>query len=96
MEKPIELIFGSINEGGLQVNPEALEKIKNFSKPFVAVSIVGKYRTGKSFLLNLMQGRTDGFPLGSTLESKTKGIWMWIGDFPGKKRLFYVNEKIVV
>ena len=27
-------------------------------------------------------GRSDGFPLGSTIQSKTKGIWMWIGDHP--------------
>ena len=40
------------------------------------------YRTGKSFLLNCLMGKTDGFPLGATVEAKTKGIWMWAGDFP--------------
>ena len=27
-------------------------------------------------------GKTgNGFPLGATVEAKTKGIWMWLGDF---------------
>jgi len=26
-------------------------------------------------------GINDGFPLGPTLQAKTKGIWMWKGDF---------------
>ena len=26
-------------------------------------------------------GKNDGFPLGPTLQAKTKGIWMWVGDF---------------
>jgi hypothetical protein len=26
-------------------------------------------------------GRNNGFPLGPTLQAKTKGIWMWMGDF---------------
>jgi hypothetical protein len=48
------------------------------------VCIVGNYRTGKSYLLNrLMQIQGQGFPLGSTVQAKTKGIWIWIGDFFG-------------
>jgi hypothetical protein len=26
-------------------------------------------------------GKNKGFPLGQTLQAKTKGIWIWIGDF---------------
>jgi hypothetical protein len=26
-------------------------------------------------------GTNQGFPLGPTVEAKTKGIWMWLGDF---------------
>ena len=48
----------------------------------VVVAIVGAYRTGKSFLLNRLKGRQDGFPLGSTVQSKTKGIWGWISRHP--------------
>ena len=48
----------------------------------MVVAVVGAYRTGKSFLLNRLMGRQDGFPLGSTVQSKTKGIWGWISRHP--------------
>ena len=50
--------------------------------PLVVVSVVGAYRTGKTYLLNRLMGRQDGFPLGSTVQSKTKGIWAWISKHP--------------
>jgi hypothetical protein len=28
-------------------------------------------------------GKNNGFPLGPTLQAKTKGIWMWVGDYFG-------------
>ena len=52
----------------------------HFEAPLFLKQISG--RTGKSFLLNRLMNRTDGFPLGATVEAKTKGIWMWVGDFP--------------
>ncbi len=43
------------------------------------LSIVGKYRTGKSFLMNrvILDTKTQGFQVGSTINSCTKGLWMW-------------------
>lgn len=44
------------------------------------VSIAGKYRTGKSYFLNkLIQNKRDknGFEVGPTINSCTKGIWIW-------------------
>jgi len=44
------------------------------------ISLVGKYRTGKSFLLNrvlLDQKKENGFDVGPTIKPCTKGIWMW-------------------
>lgn len=46
----------------------------------------GKYRTGKSYLLNKLflekvnvdsQTERVGFPVGSTIQSCTKGLWLW-------------------
>ena len=39
--------------------------------------MAGPYRTGKSFLLNRLLGRQDGFEIGSTVQSCTKGLWIW-------------------
>ncbi len=46
------------------------------------ISLVGKYRTGKSFLLNrvLLNNsslNSNGFTVGPTIRPCTKGIWMW-------------------
>ncbi|XP_062049416.1 guanylate-binding protein 7-like [Lepus europaeus] len=71
-------------EGQLTVNPKALEILLNISQPVVVVAIVGLYRTGKSYLMNRLAGRSSGFPLGSTVQSETKGIWMWCVPHPSK------------
>ena len=44
------------------------------------ISLVGKYRTGKSFLLNrvlLEKKEINGFNVGPTFKPCTKGIWIW-------------------
>eukprot|EP00092_Neocalanus_flemingeri_P041411 GFUD01045093.1.p1 GENE.GFUD01045093.1~~GFUD01045093.1.p1 ORF type:complete len:651 (+),score=203.16 GFUD01045093.1:211-2163(+) len=82
MDAPIPFITTGEDGTGLSVNPQAKEILRQITKPMVIVSVVGMYRTGKSFLLNCLMGKTDGFPLGATVEAKTKGIWMWTGDFP--------------
>ena len=37
--------------------------------------VAGRYRSGKSFLLNRLLGM-HGFGVGHTVESHTKGIWV--------------------
>ncbi|XP_073643667.1 guanylate-binding protein 6 isoform X4 [Tursiops truncatus] len=68
----------------LSVNQEALQILEKISQPLVVVAIVGLYRTGKSYLMNRLKGQNNGFPLGSTVQSKTKGIWMWCVPHPSK------------
>ncbi|XP_069838459.1 guanylate-binding protein 2-like [Dendropsophus ebraccatus] len=61
----------------LFVNEEAKKILENISQPLVVVSIVGPYRSGKSYLLNKLLGESEGgFSLGHTLSANTKGIWM--------------------
>ncbi|CAK7305217.1 Guanylate-binding protein 6 [Vulpes lagopus] len=68
----------------LSVNQTAIQILEKISQPVVVVAIVGLYRTGKSYLMNRLGGRNRGFPLGSTVQSKTKGIWMWCVPHPSK------------
>lgn len=68
----------------LSVNPTAIQILEKISQPVVVVAIVGLYRTGKSYLMNRLGGQNRGFPLGSTVQSKTKGIWMWCVPHPTK------------
>ncbi|XP_058050989.1 guanylate-binding protein 1-like [Ahaetulla prasina] len=82
MEAPVCLIENRPN--GLRASPEALRLLSEIQKPVVVVSIVGLYRTGKSYLMNKLAGKTTGFPLGSTVQAKTKGIWMWCIPYPDR------------
>ncbi|KAF1785251.1 GB1/RHD3-type guanine nucleotide-binding (G) domain [Phytophthora cactorum] len=58
-----------------------LEKVKT---RLVVVAVAGLYRTGKSFLLNMLvkgvsgsRQEQSGFAVGGTVNACTKGIWMW-------------------
>ncbi|KAH1179690.1 hypothetical protein KIL84_005740 [Mauremys mutica] len=84
MEEPMCLIHNSTS-GALQVNSQAVKILEGITQPVVVVAIVGMYRTGKSYLMNFLAGKRKGFLLGSTIQSHTKGIWMWCVPHPGKR-----------
>ncbi|XP_053508049.1 guanylate-binding protein 1-like [Ictalurus furcatus] len=83
MPEPICLVE-NVN-GSLRVSDGATEYLYRINQPVVVVSVVGLYRTGKSYLMNRLAGKQTGFALGSTIESKTKGIWMWCVPHPYKR-----------
>ncbi|KAK3513840.1 hypothetical protein QTP70_028843 [Hemibagrus guttatus] len=89
MKAPVCLI-SSDAKGQLCVMKEAKEILDGITQPVVVVSVVGLYRTGKSYLMNRLAGQQTGFALGSTIESKTKGIWMWCVPHPIKEGLTVV------
>ncbi|XP_053389023.1 guanylate-binding protein 1-like [Mercenaria mercenaria] len=82
-QEPMCLISTS-EDGKLQVEQGPLKQIEQIDAPLVTVAIAGMYRTGKSYLLNRLAGSSTGFPLGKTIESKTKGIWVWCREHPKK------------
>ncbi|KAM5256397.1 guanylate-binding protein 3-like [Ctenodactylus gundi] len=82
MKAPICLVVNTLEQ--LTVNLEALKILDKISQPVVVVAIVGLFRTGKSYLMNRLAGQNHGFPLGSTVQSETKGIWMWCVPHPTK------------
>ena len=75
---PIQLIDFS---RGFQINKQALDFLKSIKDEIIIVSVVGKARTGKSYLMNLLLDNigkgTQGFQVASSLQSCTKGIWLW-------------------
>ncbi|KAK7130462.1 hypothetical protein R3I93_019952 [Phoxinus phoxinus] len=83
MDTPVCLIDTG-SEGKLCVQESALQILQQIQEPVVVVAVVGLYRTGKSYLMNRLAGKQTGFALGSTIESKTKGIWMWCVSHPTK------------
>ena len=64
-----------------EINDEAIKVLsKEENKQIGILSLVGKYRTGKSFLLNrvlIEKKSTQGFEVAPTFKPCTKGIWLW-------------------
>ena len=74
---PIQLI--NETDGRFSVCRHGAEMLRTFEKPLGVLVMAGRYRTGKSFLLNrciLGVPPRSGFQTGSTVQSCTKGIWM--------------------
>ncbi|XP_050770653.1 guanylate-binding protein 1-like [Gymnogyps californianus] len=76
MPVPVCLIANTQTRG-LVVQQEALQVLSEITQPVVVVAITGLYRTGKSYLMNRLARQRKGFSLGSSVQSHTKGIWMW-------------------
>ena len=80
-ESPINLI--EFSKKKFILKEEALNILRNIKEELIVVSIVGKARTGKSFLMNLLlnsnnnQNYNYGFKIGSSINSCTRGIWIW-------------------
>lgn len=58
--------------------------MSEINEKVAVISVAGKYRTGKSFLLNrvIINNKKDngrGFTVGPTINPCTKGLWMWSG-----------------
>uniref|UniRef100_A0A8C7I1G9 GB1/RHD3-type G domain-containing protein n=1 Tax=Oncorhynchus kisutch TaxID=8019 RepID=A0A8C7I1G9_ONCKI len=84
MKEPVCLIEND-SDGKLCVVRSALGILDQIDQHVVVVSVVGLYRTGKSYLMNKLAGEKKGFALGATIQSKTKGIWMWCVPHPEKR-----------
>ena len=78
---PIQFISTGASGSEFALCDAAVTALEKETRPVTVVCIVGPYRTGKSYLLNRLMGRNNGFPLGPTLQAKTKGIWMWVGNY---------------
>ena len=68
-------------ERKLEVSATALDVIRSSvgSRAVRVCSLIGPYRSGKSYLLNrlLQHDGPGGFDLGHSVKSKTKGIYAW-------------------
>lgn len=67
-EKPIQFIAYE-NEKWF-VTKEAKNILRNISTPVSIIGIVGRYRSGKSYLLNRLFSSQQGFDLGTLNSAK--------------------------
>lgn len=67
----------SFEDGAYRVDETTAAWLETRTRPFAVVACAGRFRTGKSFLLNRLLRRpaSDGFGVGSTVQACTRGIW---------------------
>ena len=79
----------TVYNGEYSVNDEALGFITSHTRNFGVISCAGKYRTGKSFMLNQLTDNSPGFGVGESVQACTKGLWLC-------KNFFRVNDDLDV
>lgn len=80
LSAPLPFVTLSDEDGAFEVSREAVAYLASIKGPVAVVAIAGLYRTGKSYLLNLLLGRDRAeamFNVGATVNACTKGIWIW-------------------
>ncbi len=55
-----QCLIDTSQDGELHVIPSVIQELCTLDKPMVIVAIAGLYRTGKSYLLNRLAGKSDG------------------------------------
>lgn len=68
------------------------------------ISIIGKYRTGKSFFINqvllnnIERGDIlgEGFNVASSVNPCTKGIWLWSSLLDAKELGLNIDKKVLI
>lgn len=72
--KPMQLVSLEGPNGNFRMIEETVEYLKRFDGGVAICSIVGKYRTGKSFLMNKLLDleKDNGFTVSPTVDACTK------------------------
>nr|TKW30775.1 hypothetical protein SEVIR_2G060400v2 [Setaria viridis] len=79
LERAFPIVKPDYSHTKLRLAKEGLEAIQRIKTPIAAISVIGPYRSGKSFLLNQLLSLScdKGFGVGHMRDTKTKGIWVW-------------------
>jgi len=90
-DRPIKLV--DIKEDGIfEITSDGISFLSSLKNQTIAVlSVTGPYRSGKSFLANLIMNNMGGFKVGATINACTKGLWVWGRPIPLSK-----NKKLII
>lgn len=82
------------DDGRLEVEQSTLSLLDGIQSPVQVISMVGPYRTGKSYLLNYiatkLTGRENVFPVDNTIQASTRGIHVWCCPHPSSRGLWLI------
>ena len=77
-DHPIQLVRPDpVHHRRLEIVESNIKYLHHINSAVAIVSVVGKYHSGKSFLLNQLMRKQRGFGIGPTVRPETMGIWMW-------------------
>ena len=77
-DRPIQLVRpDSVHHQNLEIVAANVKYLYHINSALAVVAVVGKYHSGKSFLLNQLMNKQRGFGVGPTVRPETMGIWMW-------------------
>lgn len=75
---PIQLIRPDpLEHRKLELISSNVRYLHRINSSVAVIAVVGKYHSGKSFLLNQLMGKQEGFGIGPSVRPQTMGIWMW-------------------
>ena len=87
----VPFIKYEVQSSQFKINPDAMEFLQAIKTKVGVIAVCGKYRTGKSYLMNKLfldcetETQSTGFTVGPTINPCTKGLWIW-------KKLFYRKD----
>ena len=82
--------------GQFRVEPDAKQWLESQPpRPLSVAVVVGKYRTGKSALLNrLIETKASGFKVGNSINACTKGLWVYREIFSyGERHVLFMDTE---
>ena len=94
---PTTLALIDIDGADMKLNPQAKALLQESTpaKPLVTICVVGRSRTGKSFLLNRgLLNKGDAFQVSPSTRACTKGLWIAGRPIPAKE--FWANLGIAI
>ena len=82
--RPLHLLSYDESTSRFELGAEALAALRAVKGPVGVLSVCGRARQGKSFILNQLAGACGdgGFEVGPTVRPCTKGLWIWSAPIP--------------
>lgn len=77
-DEPIQLVRPDpLGHRKLEIVDANVKCLRQINSAVAVIAVVGKFHSGKSFLLNQLMGKQEGFGIGPSVRPQTMGIWMW-------------------
>ncbi|XP_019643168.1 PREDICTED: uncharacterized protein LOC109484356 [Branchiostoma belcheri] len=76
-EQPLQLVRPDVTHKKLVLVQQNVKLLHRISGAVATIAVVGKFHSGKSFLMNQLMGKSSGFGVGPYVRPHTMGIWMW-------------------